>query len=140
MRGQDDPSDEFSAVEGSTATSKPALMMRISVVTSQFFAGTYVAPGIEFRSAIGNPKKQIRVAGMVDELEGSAADTAVDGFCGAKFHYHYSLGSACALPCFSYRDGLPGELSQLCSGADGEVGEQAFALDRTPTDQQHFPG
>ncbi len=60
---------------------------------------------------------------MVDKLERSAVNTAVDGFGGAEFYNHNPLRSARAFPGFSHRDKLPRELSHFCPDADGAVSE-----------------
>jgi hypothetical protein len=96
-------------------------MMRIPVVASQLFSHGNVTSGIEFHSSISNADKHVGITGMIDKLEGSTANAAVDGLGCAKFYNDDSLRSLYAFPGFSHRNLLTRELPQLCPYANGAI-------------------
>lgn len=115
--------NEFLAVARSAAARELSVVMRLPVITSQFFSSADVSLGIEFHSSIGNADKQVWIAGMVNELEGAAANAAVDGLARVQFHDRDSFQSARAFRGFPHGDELSREFPHFPSGADRAAGE-----------------
>ena len=108
-----------------------SVVMGVSVIAGDLLAGAQVLEGIEFDSSIGNTDEHARLAGMVHELKGPAANAAVYGLRRTEFDNRNPFGTFGTASCFPHGDALAGKLPQLAPGLYRGVGEESRALNRT---------
>lgn len=91
--------------------------MRKAVIGREFRTGGDARLGIELHSAIRDPYEDVRLAGMIDEVERSSADFSVDRPIVVHFDNRNPFLLFRSSPRFSNRDSLSRKFAQFGSGA-----------------------
>jgi hypothetical protein len=112
-------------------------MMRVAIVAGKLVSGFDVPHGIELGPAIGDPGKDIGIAGMIHELKRASVHASVNGLFLAQFNDGDPLLSLYSLLCLGYGDALSGILANLFPRADETVRVKPCSLDPAFSDDQH---
>ncbi len=114
-------------------------MVREFIVDGHLFAGSYPSLGVKLNPAVGNSYKYVWIAGVVDVLEWSASNRAIDRLTVVKFHNCDVLLLPGSAPRFANRDSLAGKLTYFGPGRDRAVREQTPSFDSALLNDKHSP-
>jgi hypothetical protein len=129
--------NKFSALRRTTTTWQFAIVVRVTVVASEFITDFYISLGIELGPAISNPGKYIGVAGMIHELKRSAVYAAINGFLLVQFNDCDPPLRFRSFSCLSNRDAFSCVFADFLAGTYRTICVKTCPLDTTFPDYQH---
>ena len=113
--------DVLFALDCTAQTRKLSIVVRLTIVAGEFFAGANIPPSVKLNAVVRNSNEDVRITRVIYKLEWIVSPTTIDRASRAEFDDGDSLRAVRTSAGFADGDLFAGKIANLLAGANGSV-------------------